>query len=78
MANPELKREFDPAWFLAQPNQTEYTKGFYKGRKYEQERIAIGIRNLFDRLAPAHAADGSQPQLAIEEQIMHIVRETHG
>ena len=44
----------------------------------ERERIFDGIKALFDRLAPAHAADGSQPQKAIEEEILAIVRPFNG
>lgn len=40
----------------------------------ERERIFDAVVALFDRLAPAHAADGTRPQQAIEEQILAIVR----
>ena len=39
MANPEIQREVDPAWFQPASNQNEYTKGYYKGRDYERKRI---------------------------------------
>jgi hypothetical protein len=39
MSNPQIKHELDPSWFLPAPNQDPYTKGFYAGRDYEQNRI---------------------------------------
>lgn len=39
MSNPDIKKQIDPTWFLPAPNQDPYTKGFYAGRDYEQNRI---------------------------------------
>lgn len=50
----------------------------YNAAMLERERIFDGIKAMFDRLAPAHAADGSRPQDAIEEEIMFIIRPTNG
>ena len=39
MSNPDIKKQIDPTWFLPAPNKDPYTKGFYAGRDYEQNRI---------------------------------------
>jgi hypothetical protein len=53
MSNPELGREFDPAWFAPAENQTEYTKGFFAGQINQRTAIIAEIeRNIcFDALA---------------------------
>ena len=53
MSNPELGREFDPAWFAPAENHTEYTKGFFSGQISQRTAIIAEIerRICFDALA---------------------------
>lgn len=39
MSNPEIRKEFDPAWFQPSANMNEYTRGYFSGREYERRRI---------------------------------------
>ena len=52
--------EPNPNWFTPQPNQTEYTKGYFAGRMEERAKIADMLMFDFALMAPFHPTIGDQ------------------
>jgi hypothetical protein len=50
----------NPEWFEPQPNQTEYTQGYYAGRIAERAKIADMLMFDFALMAPFHPNLGDQ------------------
>jgi hypothetical protein len=60
MADIDPNIGYNPAWFEPQPNQTEYTQGYYKGRIDERQKIVDMLMFDFAMFAPFHPVIGDQ------------------